>query len=131
MNDANWEFHMEPKVPMAMRIIAAILLCYGAYTMWLVAYSSIWFLLWSVPCLVGAVGLALSLRWSQYVYYLVATCTVLGWASFFALYAVPAWASLEPHHIVKLFVLGFVLISFSIWSGTVVYRHFQASGKQI
>ena len=123
---------MQPKVPMAMRIIAAILLCYGAYTMWLVvAYSSIWFLLWSVPCLVGAVGLALSLHWSQYVYYLVASCTVLGWASFVALYAVPAWAGLELHYIIKLFALGFILMSFCIWSGTVVYRHFRSNGKHI
>lgn len=122
---------MPPKVPMAVRIIIAILLCYGSYTMWLVvAYSSILFLLWSVPCLVGAVGLALSLRWSQYVYYLVATCTVLGWAGFVAFYAVPAWASLDLPYIVELFALGFALMSFCTWSSAVIYRHFRASGKQ-
>ena len=117
---------------MAVRVIATVLLCYGAYTLWLVvAYSSVWFLLWSVPCPAGAVGLALSRRWSQYVYYLVASCTALGWAGFVVIYVAPAWASLELHYIIKLFALGFVLVSFCIWSGTVVYRHFRASGKQI
>ena len=107
-------------------VIALALLAYGAYAVLLmVAYESIWFLLWAAPCFVGGVGLAMSRAWSQYLLYVVATCTVAGWAAFVAI----SWSGLEVQTIMKLFALGFGLILFSVWSGVVVFRRFHRHGS--
>jgi hypothetical protein len=110
------------------RLLALILLGYGIYTVWLVfTYSSVWFLLWAVPCLVGGVGLASLRTWSQYLFYFVAFCTVAGWAGFVAI----SWPHLAAETTTKLFALGLGLILFSIWSSVVVFRYFKRHDAQI
>jgi len=112
----------------SVKVIALVLLAYGVYAVWLmVTYQSVWFLLWAVPCLVGGAGLAMSRAWSQYLLYVVATCTVAGWAAFVTI----SWSGLEAQTIVKLFALGFGLMLFSIWSAVVVFRRFHRHDAQI
>lgn len=112
----------------AVKVIALVLLAYGAYTAWLmVSYQSVWFLLWTVPCVVCAVGLLLSRAWSQYILYFVAFCTVAGWAGFVAL----SWPMLAQPTTFKLFALGVGLVLLSVWSSVVVFRHFRRHDAQI
>ena len=109
------------------KIVALVLFGYGAYTVWLVfEYHSVWFLLWSVPCFVGAIGLTMSRAWSQYVVYLIAFCTVAGWAAFVA----RSWPQIPSQAIPKAFALGLGLLVVSVWSSLLVFRHFRHSGTQ-
>jgi len=110
------------------KVFALVLLCYGAYSLWLVVkHQSFWFLLWSVPSIAGAIGLAMSRTWSQYLYYVIAFCTAAGWAWF----VVIVWPSLTAKYIVNLLVLGAVLVPFCVWSSLIVFRYFRANTKQI
>lgn len=112
----------------SVKLIALVLLFYGSYTAWLmVSYPSVWFLLWTVPCIAGGVGLLMSRAWSQYVFYSLVFCTIAGWAGFVAL----SWPKLAQPAIFKLLALGVGLVLFSVWSGVVVFRHFRRHGAQI
>ena len=72
-------------------LLVLALAAYGAYTAWLAATASAWFALWAVPCIGGAIGVALLKPWARYFVYLVATCTALGWVAFVALGAASRW----------------------------------------
>jgi len=120
---------MRPIVRNALpKLVVVALLVYGTYTGWLaIKHETAWFLLWTVPCLAGGIGLALSRPWSRYLVYIVAFCTVIGWAAFVALY----WSSVGEEAIAKLFALGAALIVLSVGSSVVVFRHFKHNATQI
>ena len=111
--------------PNLVKLFAAVLAIYGLYTLWLAVSQSAWFVVWSVPCLVGAVGLALSRNWSQYLYYLVALCTVVGWAVFVCFYVAPSWSRMPGQYIANLLVVGLVLFLFSVGGSIIIRQHFK------
>ena len=113
---------------MLVKLVAIVMLGYGVYTVWLMfKYQSVWFLLWAVPCFVGGIGLAMSRAWSQYLVYLVAFCTVAGWAGFVGL----SWPDLPGQVLPKAFALGLGLLAISVWSSVVVFRYFKRHAAQI
>jgi hypothetical protein len=110
------------------KLVVVVLLGYAAYTAWLgVKHESAWFLLWAVPSVAGGIGLAMSRSWSQYLVYLVAFCTVAGWAAFVALF----WSGASGEFLFKLFALGAGLIVISLGSSVLVFQHFRRNATQI
>ena len=108
--------------------VAILMLAYGALHAWaLVHYSSMWLLLWVIPCFVGALGLFLSKSWSQYLVYLVGGCAVLGWAVYSVLYA---WQGAQLQYVLRLLMLGTALIAVWGWSCYVVRRYFRTHAQK-
>ena len=113
----------------SLRITAALLLLYGLNALYMVVkYNSLWFLVWVAPCFAAVGGLLLSRAWSQYLVYLIGSCTVLGWAAFVAIYVSQGLAT---EYIIRLLGLGAVLIALFGWSSLVVRNHFKTNAKQI
>jgi hypothetical protein len=109
--------------------VAALMLGFGAVHAWgVVAYSSLWLLIWVVPCFVGGFGLFLSKRWSQYLVYLVGACAVAGWAAYMLLYTSHQTPSQYMH---RLYALGIAFVVVWGWSSIVVRRYFKSYARQI
>ena len=111
-------------------LLVVALVAYGAYTAWLAMAASVWFVLWAVPCLAGAIGLALGKSWSRYFVYLVAICTALGWLAFVGSAAMRGW----PYHDVTRSVIslipGLLLVAVCVLAIVFVrgmYKHGKAS----
>lgn len=113
-------------------IIATVLLGYGLYTLWLVTvYGSYWFLLWTVPCFVGAAGLVLSKPWARYFIYLVAFCTAAGWAGYVSILAVQGWPYSGLQRTAAALLPGVLLVIFCAGCCAFVHRHFNPNDRQI
>jgi hypothetical protein len=111
-------------------IITVLLLAYGAYTSWLAfSHGTGWFLLWSSACFIAAAGLLFSKPWSRYFVYLVALCTVFGWAIFVALMALNGW----PYAIRgTLFVAahGALIVATCVALVIYVHKHFRRAAQR-
>ena len=111
--------------------IAAVLVAYGAYTLWLVrVYSSVWFLLWSVPCFVGAVGLVLAKPWARFLVYVIAFFTAAGWAAFTVMLAVHGWPYSGFVRTVTVLLPGLLLVALCVGASIFVRSHFGAASAQ-
>lgn len=110
------------------KILATVLLAYGALTLWHVfTYKTAWFLVWSLPCIAGAIGLLMSRSWAQYVYYVIAFFTAAGWAGFVSV----MWPSLTEQAATRLFGLGAVMIPFCAISSFLLFRSFRIHAAQV
>ncbi len=110
------------KTPVSFYVIAAAFLSYAVLTAWGVfKYSSLLFLIWSVPCVVTAVGLMLKKAWVQYFVYVICSCLLAGWATYFAM----TWQSLSQEGFIRMAMLGSFIFAFGAWSSFVTWRFFR------
>jgi uncharacterized membrane protein YjjP (DUF1212 family) len=120
------------RIPILIWALAAVLIAYGSYTVWLVTvYDSLWFLAWSIPCFLGGIGMILRRAWSQYLFYVVATCTAGGWAINVGMLAFSGWPYRDAQSTVISLVPGLLLVAFCISASIHIRRYFKANAREI
>lgn len=118
---------MKNRNVLTFRVLAAVLAVYGSFSLWqMLKYESIWFLVWTLPCFFGAVGLLMSRSWAQYIYYAIAFFAVVGWAAFVYL----MWPSLTEQVAQWLLFLGGAKALFCAISSVVLFRSFRSHATQ-
>lgn len=106
----------------SLSLIVAALLAYSALTLWqAVAQGVAWYLVWTLPALVAAIGLVLRRAWSRFVLYFLNACLVAGWG----VYAAFMWQHVGETGTLRLAALGAALFAFAAWSGWVVWSFFR------
>lgn len=104
--------------------IVGALLVYSALTLWqAMVQGTAWYLVWTVPAVVAALGLLLRQRWSRFVLYVLNICLVGGWG----MYTSVMWQHVGENGMAKLVALGIALVAFAIWSSLVTSRLFRAT----
>jgi hypothetical protein len=112
--------------PFILWAVAAVLVFYGSYTAYLAfVMGSVWFLAWSIPCFIGATGLVMHRSWSQYLVYLVAVCTALGWAAVVSMRAIQGWPYSDLSRTLLALAPGVALCALCVGASVAVRRHFK------
>ena len=111
--------------PVSIYLIVAALLVYSAMTaLQAILQGTAWFLVWTVPAVVCALGLLFQRRWSLFVLYLLNVCLVAGWS----VYAFGVWKYIDEIGVAKLAALGVALSAFGIWSSLAASRFLRVTG---
>jgi hypothetical protein len=108
------------------RLLAVFLVIVAGYVGWwsITSGQLLWLVAASVA-LVGAVGLALRRRWSQYLWYLIALSASVLWVVTVVRIAMSGWPHNDVVSSVISLVPGLLLLTVCIFGSIAVRRHFR------